>query len=50
VIRDRIGVEHQIDLTPRSNPLERLLGATAEEFGSAVTGIKNEPARPMMLP
>ncbi|RRQ24871.1 S49 family peptidase [Guyparkeria sp. SCN-R1] len=50
VIRDRIGVEHQIDLTPRSNRLEKLLGATAEEFGSALTGVKSEPARPMMLP
>ncbi|MFW6020542.1 MAG: S49 family peptidase [Guyparkeria sp.] len=50
VIRERIGVEHQIDLTPRSNRLEKLLGATAEEFGSAVTGIRSEPARPMMLP
>ncbi|MFW6379136.1 MAG: S49 family peptidase [Guyparkeria sp.] len=50
VIRERIGVEHQIDLTPRSNRLEKLLGATAEEFGSALTGIRSEPARPMMLP
>ncbi|MFO7809470.1 S49 family peptidase [Guyparkeria sp.] len=50
VIRERIGVKHQIDLTPRSNRLEQLLGATAEEFGSALTAIKSEPARPMMLP
>ncbi len=51
VIRERIGVEHQIDLTPRRNRLEHLLGATAREFGSTLTGgVKDEPARPMMLP
>ncbi|MDG4866453.1 S49 family peptidase [Guyparkeria sp. 1SP6A2] len=50
VIRDRIGVENSIDLTPRTNRLEKLLGMTAAEFGGALTGLSHEPAVPMMLP
>ena len=50
VIRDRIGVEQQIDFTPRRNRLEELLSTTADEFGSSLTGAAREPATPMMLP
>ena len=50
VIRERIGVEQQIDFTPRRNRLEQLLSATASEFGNSLTGVSQEPAKPMMLP
>lgn len=50
VVRNRIGVEEQVDFTPHRNRLEQLLGATAEEFGSTLVGLTNEPATPMMLP
>ena len=50
VVRDRIGVEQQIDFTPRRNRLEQLLSTTASEFGGSLTGMAREPAAPMMLP
>lgn len=50
VIRERIGVEDSIDMTPRRSRLQDLLGATAAEFGGALTGLSSEPVAPMMLP
>ena len=50
VVHERIGVEELVDFTPHRNRLEQLLGATASEFGSSLTGMTREPARPMMLP
>lgn len=50
VIRDRIGVEEQVDFTPRRSRLEQLLTTTANEFGSSLTGMAREPTTPMMLP
>jgi len=50
VVRERIGVEKTIDMTPRRNRLESLLGVTAREFGGSLTGLSAEPAVPMMLP
>lgn len=50
VVRDRIGVEQQIDFTPRRNRLEELLSITADEFGSSLSGVTRETATPMMLP
>lgn len=50
VIRTRIGVENSIDLTPRRNRLEQLLGVSAAEFGGAIADLSQEPAVPMMLP
>lgn len=50
VIRERIGVEDSIDMTPRRNRLESLLGMTAREFGNSLTGLSAERSVPMMLP
>jgi protease-4 len=50
VVRERIGVEQQIDFTPRRNRLEQLLSTTADEFGSSLSGVTRETATPMMLP
>jgi protease-4 len=50
VIRERIGVEDSIDMTPRRNRLESLLGATAREFGRTLADLSAERAVPMMLP
>ncbi len=50
VIREKIGVEDSIDMTPRRSPLQNLLGATAAEFGGALTDLSSKPAAPMMLP
>lgn len=50
VVHDQFRLEHEVDLTPRKNALDRLLSQTAIEFGHSLMGLWTDQIGPKLLP